>query len=284
MNRGIKVLSIFDGISCGRVALERVGINIEVYHAYEIDKNAIKVSRDNYPDIVHFGDVRQCSGSEYNKENFDLLIGGSPCQDLSIASSLGKGLSGKKSSLFFEYLRIRDDMNPKYFLYENVASMKKEDRDIITDYLGVEPIMIDSALVSFQHRKRLYWTNIPNVTQPEDKYISFQDHKSSGDLSIFKVNKTPSREKMWNGACPNVTNRDKINCLTVKQDRWGNAGLVEYEDFCRYLTNEECELAQTLPIGYTKSVSKNARWHGVGNGWTIDVIAHIFKGLEDEIL
>ena len=277
----MKVLSLFDGISCGRVALERAGINVEVYHAYEIDESAKKISKDNYPDIVHFGDVGQCSGNDYDKENFDLLIGGSPCQDLSIASSKGNGLAGKKSSLFFEYLRIKDEMNPKYFLYENVASMKKEDMDIITDYLGVEPIRIDSSLVSFQQRKRLYWTNIPNVTQPEDKGISFQDNISTENLDMFAVNKTPSRIAMWEGKSPDVTNRDKINCLTVKQDRWGNAGLVKYKDFCRYLTVEECELAQTLPIGYTKSVGKNKAWHGIGNGWTIDVISHIFKGLKE---
>lgn len=169
----MNVLSLFDGISCGMVALERAGIPVERYVAYEIDPNAIKISRKNYPQIEHCGDVTTSDFLEY--KGFDLLIGGSPCQDLSIANQKGEGLSGERSGLFWEYVRALEVIKPKYFLLENVASMKKVYRDKITEILGVEPIMINSALVSAQQRKRLYWTNIKNVVQPEDKWIFLKD-------------------------------------------------------------------------------------------------------------
>ena len=201
-----------------------------------------------------------------------------------------EGLDGKKSSLFYEYVRILKQLKPKYFLLENVANMKEKDKQIITDILGVEPIKINSNLVSYQNRNRYYWTNIPNVTMPEDKNINFQDYieKNYDICKEFKVNKTPSREKMWgggiNGQCPNVTNSQKINCITCRQDRWKNAGLVEFEDFCRFLTTRELEQGQTLPIGYTKMLTKTQAANVIGDGWTVDVIAHIFKGLREERL
>lgn len=276
-NKGINVLSCFDGMSCGRIALERAGIKVNNYYASEIKKHAIKVSKDNYSDIQHIGNVLDIKGEDYN--NINLLIGGSPCQDLSIANLNREGLKGNKSSLFFQWFRLFIEIKPKYFLLENV-SMKKDDRDIISKLLEVEPIEINSNLVSFQNRKRLYWTNIPNVTVPKDKNISFQDNKSTDNLEIYKVKNTPSRVKMWKIKCPNVTYREKINCLTCKQDRWANAGLIEYEDFCRYLTVEECEKAQTVPVGYTKCLSKAQAYDVLGDGWTVDVIAHIFKGIK----
>ena len=273
----MNVLSLFDGMSCGRIALERAGVKVDNYFASEIKNHAIKVAKENYPDIKHIGNVLEIKGEDF--KNIDLLIGGSPCQDLSIANLKREGLKGNKSSLFFQWFRLYTETKPKYFLLENV-SMKKEDRDIISQLLGVEAIEINSNLVSFQNRKRLYWTNIPNVTAPSDKKISFQDNKSTLNLELYKVKRTPSREKMWESKCPNVTFRDKINCLTCKQDRWANAGLVEYEDFCRYLTVEECEKAQTVPVGYTKCLSKSQAYDVLGDGWTVDVIAHIFKGLK----
>lgn len=281
----MRVLSLFDGISCGMVALERVGIPVETYMASEIKPTAIKVSNDNYPDIIRLGDIKTING--FNLPKIDLLIGGSPCQDLSIGKlSQGKqrpGLSGEKSSLFFEYLRVLKETKPKYFLLENVV-MPKEDESIFNRLLGVEPIRINSNLVSYQNRERLYWTNIPNVTTPADKGVSFQNFKDSDPdyCSRYKVKKTPSRELMWGGKCPNVTDRDKINCLTVKQDRWNNAGLIEFDDFCRYLTTRELELAQTLPVGYTKSVSIRQAEDVLGDGWTVDVIAHIFSFIPEE--
>lgn len=180
----MKVLSLFDGISCGRVALERAGIPVEAYYASEIDKYAMAISAKNYPDIIQLGNVKNiqiATGIEgknpmfpasWSKRNkIYLLIGGSPCQDLSIAKKDRKGLDGERSGLFWEYVRILKEVKPKYFILENVNSMPKEAKALITETLGVEPIMINAALVSAQNRKRLFWTNIPNVTLPEDREI-----------------------------------------------------------------------------------------------------------------
>lgn len=279
---GINVLSLFDGMSCGQIALERAGIKVKNYYASEIKPHAIKVTMYNYPNTIQVGNVIDLKACQLPK--IDLLIGGSPCQDFSILKADNRqGLEGDKSSLFYEYLRLLKDLKPKYFLLENVM-MKKEHRDELSKYLGVEPIKICSSLVSFQLRKRLYWTNIPNISIPEDRNISFQDYKETNVDSKFLVNKTPYRELMWgdgkNGKCPNVTNRDKICCLTTKQDRRNNAGLVEYGDFCRYLTTKELELAQTVPVGYCECLSKNQAENVLGDGWTVDVISHLFKGLK----
>lgn len=298
------VLSLFDGISCGLIALERAGIKVDNYYASEIKKCAIRCSHENYPDIIHIGDVRNIrydNGFLYTEHgvfsvgNIDLLIGGSPCQDFSIAATRwhkekqGKyGLNGDKSSLFYEFIRLMEEIKPRYFLLENVK-MKKESELEITNYLGCSPININSNLVSFQNRNRLYWTNIPNITMPSDKNISFQDYIDTDIIRCeeSKVNKTPSRERMWNNGlgarthrnCTNITNATKIGCLTRKQDRCPNSGLIKYKDFCRYLTRRELELAQTLPPGYCDCLSYNQVQDVTGDGWTVDVIAHIFKGL-----
>lgn len=153
----MNVLSLFDGISCARVSLDRAGIEVNAYMSAEIDKNAIKISEKNYPDIIRVGSV---VGLEVEGQ-IDLLIGGSPCQDLSIAKKNRKGLEGNRSGLFWEYVRIKKECNPKWFVLENVASMPKADRDIITREMGVEPVMFNASLVSAQSRKRLFWTNIP---------------------------------------------------------------------------------------------------------------------------
>lgn len=279
---GLNVLSLFDGMGCGRIALERAGIDVNSYYASEIKNHAIKVAKHNYPSIVHVGDVRELNVLELGV-NFDLLIGGSPCQDFSILNKERLGLRGEKSSLFYQFFWILNEIRTYNkdvkFILENVV-MEKWQQDEISKFLGVEPVLIDSSLVSFQKRKRLYWTNIDGVTIPKDKNISFQNNKSTENLDSYKVNKTPSRIKMWEEKCPNVTNRDKINCLTCKQDRWNNAGLISHNDFCRYLTVEECEKAQTVPVGYTSIVSRNQAWDLLGDGWTVDVIAHIMKGLK----
>ena len=166
----MNVLSLFDGISCARVSLDRVGLPVASYTACEIEKNAIKVSAKNYPDIIRAGSV-----VGYTPGKVDLLIGGSPCQDLSIAKKGRKGLDGDRSGLFWEYLRIKKEADPTWFILENVASMPKADRDIITKEMGVEPIMINASLVSAQCRKRLFWTNIPNVVLPVDRGIVLKD-------------------------------------------------------------------------------------------------------------
>jgi len=167
----MNVLSLFDGMSCGRVALERAGITVDKYYAAEIDKYAIQIAKKNYPETIHLGDVTNVKGCDFPK--IDLLLGGSPCQGFSFA---GKQLAfdDPRSRLFFEYVRILKEVKPKYFLLENVR-MKKEHQDIISKYLEVEPIAINSSLVSGQNRYRLYWTNIPNVKQPMDKKIYLRD-------------------------------------------------------------------------------------------------------------
>lgn len=266
------------------VAIERAGIKVDEYYASEIKNIAIKVSKDNHPDIIQIGDVTKVRASQLPK--IDILIGGSPCQNFSRARTshcnVIDGLEGDKSKLFFEYLRVLKETNPQYFLLENVI-MPKSDQDFISEVLGVQPIRINSNLVSYQNRDRLYWTNIKGITLPEDKNINFQDYKDTefSYCEKFKVKRTPSRERMWgngiNGECPNVTYRDKINCLTLKQDRWKNSGLVEFEDFCRYLTTHELEQAQTLPIRYTKCLNKNQSENVLGDCWTVDVIAHILS-------
>lgn len=301
----MNVLSLFDGMSVGRIALEKVGIKPTKYFASEIDKHAIKVSKHNWADIIHIGDVTKVSykngilytdGGEYKVGRIDLLIGGSPCQDFSTAKSFGqhgetpRGLEGTKSGLFYHYLRILNEIRSENqsvnWLLENVR-MKKESKKELDNFLGVEGVYINSELVSFQKRARYYWSNL-KLHIPKDREISFQDFKEVGDLSKYKLNKTPSRVRMWGGgqgsngvqSCANVTYADKVYCLTTKQDRCPNSGLVEYEDFCRFLTQKELELAQTVPVGYTECLSYNQACAVLGNGWTVDVIVHIFQGLK----
>ena len=182
-NKGIRVLSLFDGISCGRVALERAGIPVETYYSSEIDKYAITVAQSMYPDTIQIGDVCKIDFTQYVGK-VDMIIGGSPCQDLSIAKQNRQGLHGERSRLFWEYIKALTIIKPKYFLLENVASMKNEDRDAITAVLrGIYPetecIMINSALVSAQQRKRYYWTNW-HVEQPQDKGILLKNILESG--------------------------------------------------------------------------------------------------------
>lgn len=295
---GLNVLSLFDGMSCGMIALERAGVEVDNYFASEIDKHAIKVSQKNYPEIIQVGDVTQIDVSKLPR--IDLLIGGSPCQDFSIANTMNInfdgnsiGLVGSKSSLFYHYLRIRNEIlyyNPDLnFLLENVK-MRKSCKEELDNYLGVQGVCINSSLVSYQNRTRYYWSNL-NITQPIDRSVSFQTFKEIDQdvLSKYKVKRTPSREKMWsdgegrnsaNFGCANVTHTEKIQCLTTKQDRCPNSGLVEYEDFCRYLTRGELEQAQTVPTGYTDCLSYGQASKVLGNGWTVDVIAHIFQSLK----
>jgi DNA (cytosine-5)-methyltransferase 3A len=168
----MNVLSLFDGISCARVALLRAGLPIRTYYASEIDPHAIAVSRKNFPDTHHLGDIRTLHNPP---SDIDLLIGGSPCVDLSIAKKERKGLEGDHSSLFYEYLRVLRLVNPRFFILENVASMPSKDRDIITKEMGVEPVMIDASLVSAQCRKRLFWTNLPVPNLPADRGIVLKD-------------------------------------------------------------------------------------------------------------
>ena len=223
-----------------------------------------------------------------------MLIGGSPCQDFSYANMQNNGaygLQGAKSKLFYEYLRLKNEINPTYFFLENVKMKQSSERQL-NHYMGVEGLHINSNLVSFQDRKRIYWTNIPNVSVPTDKNIDFQDYIDTDKerLEQAKCNRTPSRERMWNNGlgktnallnCDNITYAHKIHTVTRKQDRCPNSGLIEYDGFCRFLTRRELEDAQTLPHGYTDCLSYNQAQDVIGDGWTIDVIAHLFRGLKE---
>lgn len=292
----MNVLSLFDRMSCGQLALQKANIKVDNYYASEIKKHAIELTQYHFPSTIQLGDITKLSykngvlyseNGTFNVGHIDLLIGGSPCQNFSIININNmSGLKGSKSRLFYEYLRLLDEVKPTYFLLENVR-MKKEYYEELNHYLGVNGIEINSNLVSYQNRVRYYWTNIPNVSLPIDKNINFQDYKET-DYEIckqYKVNRTPSRERMWcNGkgtgglkSCKNITYKSKISCITRKQDRSPNSGLIEFDDFCRYLTRKELELGQTLPEGYTNILSYNKAQDVIGDGWTVDVIAHILS-------
>lgn len=281
----MNVLSLFDGMSCGQIALNRVGIKYNNYYSSEIDKYSIQVTQHNYPDTIQLGDITKLDGKQLPK--IDLLIGGSPCQSFSNAGN-GKGFEGK-SGLFWEYVRIFNEVEPTYFLLENVK-MKEEWRDIITKELGVEPIKINSNLVSAQNRERLYWTNIPFVKQPIDKKIYIEDivdlefdekywlKQKNVDLLLKKVDISNSP----NIACIDVYNKKvKLDrkCPTLTLPHHNSIRLI-HNGRIRKLTPNECEKLQTVPLNYTDcNVSDIHRYSMLGNGWTVDVIAQIFENL-----
>lgn len=283
----MNVLSLFDGMSCGQIALERAGIKVNNYFASEIDKYAIKVTKDNYPNTIQLGDVTNVKGGNYN-----LLIGGSPCQGFSFA---GKQLNfnDPRSALFFEYVRILNEtrlVNPNVkFLLENVV-MKKEYQDVISNLLGVEPIMINSSLVSAQNRKRLYWTNIPNITIPEDKGIFLKDILIEGNYKEHSIsNFNPIKKnnyiqfdvsgKGYNSQQDRAFYKNvKFGCFPSSRAATKRK-LYLGNNLYRNLTQTECERLQTVPDGYTMvdKVSEGAALGMLGNGWTVDVVAHIFS-------
>lgn len=349
----MNVLSLFDGMSCGRIALERAGIKVDKYFASEIDKYAIEIAKKNYPDTIHIGDVKDVMYPEsFDGHKIDLVIGGSPCQGFSFAGQR-LNFDDPRSKLFFEYARLVKECKPKYFLLENVR-MKQESQDVITEILGVKPIAINSNLVSAQNRHRLYWTNIPFDGQPEDKGLLLKHILENGivdrdkshclDASYFKGGNLKSyfekhrRQLVFseeglchigdadiNGhdcikrvyhpdgkaptmnACTGGNREPKVVCC-ASRGRYveGNSGKTEQRLECREdgktntlttvqkdnyvvdktcnkwrkLTPLECERLQTVPDGYTVGVSNTQRYKMIGNGWTVDVIAHIFKGIE----
>lgn len=388
------VLSLFDGMRCGAIALERAGIGYDKYFASEIDKYAIKIADKNYPKAINLGDINNFQFWEFIEgfswESIDLVMGGSPCQDLSIAKQNREGLEGKRSGLFWVYVEILKKARPKYFLLENVASMHDRDRDMISNILGVEPIMINSALVSAQQRKRYYWTNIW-TTQPNDRKIFLRDIIEAGEpmtqksyclsanygkksvrdtdkgntmiidepipcaIRTYPRTKKPgvprvSRpEVKHDGKSNSLTSVDKDamvmfqlprgknnggihidkaptmtsnawpynNLLINKPVQIGNIGtnaqahrvysvvgksvtlsangggqggktglykidLPDGDYYVRKLTPLECERLQTVSEGYTEGVSNTQRYKMLGNGWTVDVIAHILSGINLE--
>ncbi len=373
----MNVLSLFDGMSCGQIALNQLGIKVDKYYASEIDKYAITIAKKNFPNTIHLGDVTTVKAEDL--EPIDLLIGGSPCQGFSFA---GRQLNfdDPRSALFFEFVRLLKECKPKYFLLENVR-MKQQYQDVITEHLGVEPIMINSALVSAQNRVRLYWTNIPNITQPQDKGLAIKDiledlpfdldpnylkgmfgNKTRGEM-VKSIKDDKARcltASMWKGQIPTyIKNPERIKerttyyqfdasgkgynsqqdrirkldkpsgtlaaqaasipkilCgafrgryydhegkrtdhkesvagkttqhLEIRDDEKTNTLTTVQKDnvlvkektekmYYRKLTPTECERLQTVPNGYTEGVSNTQRYKMLGNGWTVEVIKHIFS-------
>jgi len=272
----MNVLSLFDGMSCGQIALNKLGIKYDNYFASEIDVKAITITQHNYPSTEQIGSVIDVKGDDLPK--IHLLIGGSPCQSFSSAGK-GKGFDGK-SGLFWEFVRLLKETKPKYFLLENVK-MKKEWEQVITNALGVKPILINSSLVSAQNRERLYWTNIPNVCLPKDKGIKFQDVINKDykfkPLTKWFFSKWGEKQKI---DILRTINAEKSFCLTTNKSHSKNYYLNEDRTMARMLERDEVEKLQTIPRGYTDCVSKTAAHHAIGNGWTIDVITHIFKNIQ----
>jgi len=288
----MNVLSLFDGMSCGQIALNQLGFKIDNYFASEIDKDAIKIAKKNFPNMQHIGDVTKVKGSELPK--IDLFMGGSPCQGFSFA---GKQLNfnDPRSALFFEFVRLLKETNPKYFLLENVR-MKTEYQDVITEHLNwIEPIAINSSLVSAQNRNRLYWTNIPDVGQPKDKAIWLKDifelntNEKIYTEPYYKINNKQLSYLGYVGNSPKQATKvfstnGKSVCLTaLGGGQGGKTGLYEIPNTrtCRKLTVTECERLQTIPDGYTEGVSNTSRYKMPGNGWTVDVIKHIFGNMNE---
>lgn len=279
----MRVLSLFDGISCAKVAMERRLIPVEAYYAAEVDKHAIKVSQANHPYIHHVGDVRNVTPDLLRIQPIDLLIGGSPCQDLSIANAHRKGLKGERSGLFYEYVRVKEEFKPKWWVLENVASMSKEARAEITANLGVEPILINAALVSPQIRKRLFWTNIPVSFMPYDRGLTVKDVAGHTDDEYFYHIEPSMLRALENGKVKLIGPDDKARTVTCRQRRWSNTGFLMDNGRMRYFTPEECELLQGLPAGYTRGIPMTQRYKTVGNAFHVEVVGHILSFMTAEV-
>ncbi len=313
----MKVLSLFDGISCGRLALERANLPVKRYDAFEIDKYAIAVSKNNFPDIVHHGDVFKGDFKKF--KGYDLLIGGSPCTYWSVAKKGRETTAdGEGFRLFMEFVRALKESQCRYFIYENNYSIHQNIKAEISEKLGVQPIMINSALVSAQNRKRCYWTNIPSVIQPQNKGILLKDILESG---IGWQDKSYCMTASYNGAVFRNTLERKQRTMVaepvikpIRVGEYGKGGqgqriysvygksvsltangggqgaktglykidLPDGDYIIRKLTPVEAERLQTLPDNYTMGISNTQRYKCIGNGWTVDVIAHILGGLHDD--
>lgn len=289
----MNVLSLFDGMACGMIAMQLAGVDVESYDAYEIDKYAIKTAQHNFPMIKEHGDVFNADFTQY--EGVDFLIGGSPCTYWSIAQTKNRETvaSGIGWELFSQYVRALKESGCKYFLYENNKSMSAEIEAEITKHLGVEPILINSALLSAQNRQRLYWTNIPGACVPSDKGILLKDIIESGTVDREKSLCLARRYAGFSGSQSYLCRRyfgksfgqavfeGDIEAIKAK---WAENPYFESdEQNIRQMTVKECERLQTLPDGYTdaESVSTQMRYEAIGNGWTVDVIAHILNGLKE---
>lgn len=294
----MNVLSLFDGMSCGQIALNELGIIPEKYYAAEIKPHAIKVTKANFPNTIHIGDVRkvfykdgvlQTENGVFEVGKIDLLIGGSPCQDLSGMNKNQIGLAGDKSSLFWEYARIKKEVLPSFFMLENVGSMPYNDAMTITKEMGVDGIRIDSSLVSAQQRDRIYWTNIPGdgiglfgggqIEQPKDRNIKLKDILESGFVDRDKSLALLARHYV---GCP--VNEDKLKKYLLKRYKksflnvkWSDRSMND--ESIEMLTQIEMERLQTVPEGYTNCLTHREASNVLGDGWTIDIITHIFKNI-----
>lgn len=322
----MNVLSLFDGMSCGQISLNKLGIKYDNYYASEIDKYAIQVTKHNYPQTKHIGSITEINSNEF--KDIDLLMGGSSCQNFSFAGNRigmstednieitnleqylelknnGFKFSGE-SYLFWEYVRVLKEVKPKYFLLENVKMVKKWE-DVITKAVGVDPIEINSKNISGQNRPRLYWTNIPNITQPEYKDITIKDivEDSVDEKYYMKYNYNDYKNRLSSidsndldsSSCIQIAELEmkaiesikrvystngKSPCLTTSQGGHRQAKILETSSGrVRKLTPLEYERLQTVPDNYTSILSNAQRYKVLGNGWTVDVIAHIFKGLKN---
>ena len=309
----MNILSLFDGISCGQLALKRAGIKIDNYYASEIEPDSIKVAQHNFPNTIQIGDVRNVKGSDFNSY-IDLLIGGSPCQNFSIAGKMKgaitktnikiksleqyfdlkeKGFQFKgQSYLFWEYVRLLREIKPQFFLLENVK-MKKEWEDIITKELGVSPIMIDSAYFSAQERPRLYWTNweipTPIKTNPQVIKDILEDgvdesYFYSYPLEEIDLSKQVCAKMIFKNYEMNkrIFNPD-FKCHTLTACKGGNIQKKVYiNGRARKMTPLEYERLQTLPDNYTACVCKTSRYNTIGNGWNVNTLSYIFSFLPNE--
>jgi site-specific DNA-cytosine methylase len=285
----LRVLSLFDGISCARVAL---GNRVLSYTASEIDASAIECSKQNWPETVHIGSVKNIKTSEY-KGKVDLLIGGSPCQDLSSANPNPAGLVGEKSKLFWEYVRVLKEVKPKWFIFENVKSMSSAVKDEISKVLEVQPIMINASLFSAQSRKRLFWTNIPLSELPPSRNIKIKDILLAESALIkenpkyLDVSEITPIQRANNGEMIRVAtyrgtySSDHIYCVngnfpTLRTTTYERVRLLDGR--VRALVMTELERLQSLPDGYTLPMGSNTkRKHGIGNGFNVEVIRWIIS-------
>jgi len=295
----MNVLSLFDGISCGQIALKSSNIIVDNYFASEIEKAAIETTMLNFPKTIQIGNVNNVKAE--NLPKIDLLIGGSPCQGFSFAGKL-LNFNDPRSKLFFEYVRLLEECKPNFFLLENVK-MEKKHSNIITEYLGVEPLMINSSKFTAQDRKRLYWTNIPSVIDIQDKNVYLKDildDKVEENLYlkpeiVERYKPTINYQAINNKSCVigklSKYQGDRvfdINCkassLSASGGNNGGGGCNIIHDpktnKLRRLSVNECERLQGVTEGYTKNLKPNAAYKALGNGWTVDVIIHIFKGLK----
>ena len=276
----MNVLSLFDGMSCGQIALDKLGIKVDNYFASEIKKHAIEVTQHNYPNTIQLGDVTKVKGQDLPK--IDLLIGGSPCQDFSRANKERKGVKGTKSSLFFEYVRLLKECKPKYFLLENVI-MSDYNYWFICNELDCEPVRLCGSLVSGALRDRLYWTNIPpfsyditgriisNILPPKDEMITLQSLLDSG---VAKKRKH---------TCLNTNSGagGKQEYLRNRNETTGMITLI-YEDngTVRTVNQNELERLHNIPQGYTFIINQKKAGDLIGDGWTVDIVKHIFKNIQ----